>query len=86
MNDAEDWIGLGGQNVANWHDEHKNCVRKGHDDAHDSDFCVNCGVWRSEACGDPLCMYCKDRPANPTVKQWQDLLIGEVTDLIVFRA
>ncbi|WP_027410580.1 hypothetical protein [Anoxybacteroides tepidamans] len=35
----------------------------------DSEFCPDCNEWLSHCCGDPDCMFCKERPEKPLPKQ-----------------
>ena len=35
--------------------------------AFDAFFCPGCDVWLEEACGDPGCPFCANRPAAPSL-------------------
>lgn len=32
----------------------------------DSEFCPKCNEWKVDTCGDPECVFCKDRPDRPS--------------------
>ncbi len=32
---------------------------------YDAYFCAYCNEWVEDTCGDPNCMFCKDRPKKP---------------------
>ncbi|PKU51290.1 hypothetical protein SAMN02787079_01092 [Lysinibacillus sp. TC-37] len=36
-----------------------------YDDTFDSYFCASCNEWLEEACEDPHCTYCVQRPDSP---------------------
>ena len=47
--------------------KHKNHVtaRSCWTDGYDAAYCVECNEWLTSKCGDPMCMYCAERPERP---------------------
>ena len=36
-----------------------------YDEQWDAYYCEDCCIWLEGACGDPTCVYCRNRPENP---------------------
>jgi hypothetical protein len=37
-------------------------------ETYDAHFCAFCNRWIEEACGDPKCAFCRDRPCFPLTR------------------